>query len=285
VQPAPTPLDPIATVNLRGTAAEVLPALIDAHWSGRPQLPAAASLQSSGACAIVTRRRRLRCRSEGTNNVQRPWGIVCARLGSAALLVAGVIGGVALAQDDSAGQGARSLLTVQAAADDVQLLRTRHEQAAATRARQREAERAAAKKVAAAAKAAAAKARKLEKKAIERKKALRPYDGPIPASCQEFSGNRKTGCALMLEAGFAIDQFPCLEKLWDHESGWNAKAENRSSGAYGIPQALPGRKMGSVADDWRVNPATQIKWGLGYIKNRYKTPCGAWSHFQRTNSY
>ena len=217
--------------------------------------------------------------------MRRPWVTVCARLGSVGLLVAGVFGGVALAQDRS-GPDAPARLTVQVVAEEMQLLRSRQVEVAAARARQREAERTAAAEAAAKAKAAASRARAREKKAIERKKAtLLPYAGPIPASCKEYSGNRETGCALMLEAGFAIDQFPCLEKLWDHESGWNAKAENKGSGAYGIPQAFPGSKMGSVADDWRVNPATQIKWGLGYVKNRYRTPCGAWSHFQRTNSY
>lgn len=79
--------------------------------------------------------------------------------------------------------------------------------------------------------------------------------------------------------GWGDDQFACLLTLWKHESGWRVNAENKSSGAYGIPQALPGSKMASVASDWRTNPATQITWGLNYIKGRYKTPCGAWGHF------
>ncbi len=57
------------------------------------------------------------------------------------------------------------------------------------------------------------------------------------------------------------------------------------SGAYGIPQALPGSKMSSAGPDWRNNATTQIKWGLGYIKDRYKTPCGGWSHFQSVGWY
>ena len=89
----------------------------------------------------------------------------------------------------------------------------------------------------------------------------------------------------MLEKGFGIAEFPCLEKLWTKESGWNHKASNGSSGAYGIPQSLPGSKMGSVADDWKTNPATQIIWGLGYIKGKYKTPCGAWTYFQNNGHY
>jgi type II secretory pathway pseudopilin PulG len=79
-------------------------------------------------------------------------------------------------------------------------------------------------------------------------------------------------------------EFRCLVVLWNHESGWDTRAGslNRS---YGIPQALPGRKMASAGSDWRTNPATQIKWGLGYIKGRYNTPCGALSHFQHHHWY
>jgi hypothetical protein len=69
----------------------------------------------------------------------------------------------------------------------------------------------------------------------------------------------------------------CLEPLYTHESGWYEKARNKSSGSYGIPQALPASKMAAYGSDYLTNPATQIKWGLDYIKNRYKTPCNAWS--------
>lgn len=85
--------------------------------------------------------------------------------------------------------------------------------------------------------------------------------------------------------GWGDDQFGCLVELWNHESGWNVYAENRSSGAYGIPQALPGSKMGAYGDDWQTNPATQIKWGLGYISGRYGTPCGAWDSFNAQGWY
>jgi len=91
--------------------------------------------------------------------------------------------------------------------------------------------------------------------------------------------------SLLPDFGFGDDQFGCLVNLWNHESGWRVNAQNRSSGAYGIPQALPGSKMAAYGSDWRTNPATQIKWGLSYIKNRYGTPCGAWGHFQSTNWY
>ena len=80
---------------------------------------------------------------------------------------------------------------------------------------------------------------------------------------------------LMPEYGFSESQWPCLDRLWIGESGWNYRAENSSSGAYGIPQSLPGRKMATVAGDWRTNPVTQIKWGLDYIKRSYGSPCNA----------
>ena len=85
--------------------------------------------------------------------------------------------------------------------------------------------------------------------------------------------------------GWGSDQFQCLSSLWSKESGWNYQAENASSGAYGIPQALPGSKMGTVADDWQSNAVTQIQWGLDYIKRGYGTPCSAWSHSQSVNWY
>jgi hypothetical protein len=108
---------------------------------------------------------------------------------------------------------------------------------------------------------------------------------PVPASCNDYSGNRAIGCALLLEAGFELDQMPCLDRLWTKESGWNHKSQNPSSGAYGIPQALPGDKMAAYGSDWQTNPVPQIKWGLNYIENRYNTPCGAWSFFQANNWY
>jgi uncharacterized protein YabE (DUF348 family) len=91
---------------------------------------------------------------------------------------------------------------------------------------------------------------------------------------------------MMLDSyGWGDDEFSCLVSLWNRESGWRVNAANRHSGAYGIPQALPGSKMASAGADWQTNPATQIKWGLGYIKGRYSTPCGAWSTFQSRGWY
>jgi len=73
--------------------------------------------------------------------------------------------------------------------------------------------------------------------------------------------------------------------LWTRESHWNYQAHNYRSGAHGIPQALPASKMDLIADDWRTNPVTQIRWGLRYIESRYDTPCGAWSKFKRSRYY
>jgi hypothetical protein len=98
-------------------------------------------------------------------------------------------------------------------------------------------------------------------------------------SSQTTSRNKAIAKPMVAARGWSKAQFRCLEKLWARESGWNHRAGNRSSGAYGIPQALPGHKMASSGRDWRTNPRTQIKWGLGYIKQRYGAPCGAWSHF------
>jgi resuscitation-promoting factor RpfB len=89
----------------------------------------------------------------------------------------------------------------------------------------------------------------------------------------------------MLEArGWGDDQFSCLVTMWNHESGWRVNAAN-PSGAYGIPQALPGSKMASAGADWATNPATQIKWGLEYISSRYGTPCGAWAQWQANGGW
>ncbi|UQA93346.1 aggregation-promoting factor C-terminal-like domain-containing protein [Streptomyces halobius] len=83
----------------------------------------------------------------------------------------------------------------------------------------------------------------------------------------------------------ASEQFQCFSNIVDHESSWNYRATNASSGAYGLVQALPGSKMASAGSDWQTNPATQIKWGLNYMNDRYGSPCGAWSFWQANNWY
>ena len=95
---------------------------------------------------------------------------------------------------------------------------------------------------------------------------------------------QSTAYSLLASFGFSPQTyFGCLLDLWNRESGWRYDAEN-ASGAYGIPQALPGSKMASAGADWQTDPATQIKWGLGYIKAIYGNPCGAWA-FEEANGY
>lgn len=101
----------------------------------------------------------------------------------------------------------------------------------------------------------------------------------------ESSDPRTIAQGLLEQRGMGADEFSCLDSLWTKESGWNPQARNPSSGAYGIPQALPGSKMAEFGDDWEWNPRTQIEWGLWYIGNRYGTPCSAWAHSQSTGWY
>jgi hypothetical protein len=107
----------------------------------------------------------------------------------------------------------------------------------------------------------------------------------VPAGCGQYTGNQLIACQLLPSFGFATGEMSALVPMWNKESGWRVSAQNPSSGAYGIPQALPGDKMASVAADWRTNPATQIKWGLGYVKDRYGTPSAAWAFWQAHGWY
>jgi hypothetical protein len=91
--------------------------------------------------------------------------------------------------------------------------------------------------------------------------------------------------AMLASFGWSSSQFSCLDPLWAHESGWSVTAYNAGSGAYGIPQALPGSRMASAGPDWQNNAATQIRWGLEYIKGTYGSPCAAWDHEQATGWY
>jgi hypothetical protein len=90
--------------------------------------------------------------------------------------------------------------------------------------------------------------------------------------------------ALMPLFGMSTSDFSCVDSIWSQESGWNVHADNPYSSAYGIPQALPGSKMSSAGPDWQNSAETQIKWGLGYIKSRYGSPCAAWS-FKRAHGW
>ncbi len=107
----------------------------------------------------------------------------------------------------------------------------------------------------------------------------------VPAVPSDPGANAELGHRMMLAYGFSDDNWPCLYNLWMRESGWRTNAGNTSSGAYGIPQSLPASKMASAGADYLTNPATQITWGLGYIKGRYGTPCNAWASFQSKGWY
>lgn len=109
--------------------------------------------------------------------------------------------------------------------------------------------------------------------------ALTQAGGPAMTRTEDLSqaDPREIAKALLGQFGFSQDQFSCLDSLYMGESGWRVNADNPSSSAYGIPQALPGSKMASAGADWATNPVTQIRWGLGYIQDRYGSPCGAMS--------
>lgn len=111
--------------------------------------------------------------------------------------------------------------------------------------------------------------------------------GEVAAGVKDLSDAdpRDVAKALLAEFGFSSDQFGCLDSLYTRESGWNVYADNPSSSAYGIPQSLPGSKMASAGADWATNPVTQIRWGLGYIQDRYGSPCGAWGHSESYGWY
>ena len=89
----------------------------------------------------------------------------------------------------------------------------------------------------------------------------------------------------MPQFGMSPSDFGCIDAIWTQESGWNVHADNPTSSAYGIPQALPGSKMSSAGPDWENNPVTQIKWGLGYIKERYGSACGAAGYKRSHGTY
>ena len=108
--------------------------------------------------------------------------------------------------------------------------------------------------------------------------------GTKQATSVSGSEAQQIAAGMVADRGWGDGQFSCLVSLWNKESGWRTDAAN-PSGAYGIPQALPGSKMASAGPDWQHNAATQITWGLNYIAGVYGTPCSAWAHSQATNWY
>jgi hypothetical protein len=125
--------------------------------------------------------------------------------------------------------------------------------------------------------------------ARQRAAAAKAAPTPAPATTHVAAptapgSNRELGQQMLLQRHGA-DQWPCLDRLWSHESGWSTTAANPTSAAYGIPQANPGSKMASHGDDWRTSARTQIAWGLDYIDGRYGTPCAANAFALRNNYY
>ena len=114
--------------------------------------------------------------------------------------------------------------------------------------------------------------------AAEAPATFRPIATLDAAATSQRATARHRAQLMLAHYGWRQRQWPALDKLWNRESGWNKYAQNPYSGAYGIPQALPGRKMASAGRHWRSNATTQIRWGLGYIKSRYGTPRAAWAH-------
>jgi len=164
-------------------------------------------------------------------------------------------------------QTAQRLRAIQSAALRAQL----RQQAAQVRAR-----KAARARAAAAAKAAAAR---------KAAKASQASSGSASSSATPQGDPQQIAESMLGSFGWSTSQFSCLQPLWQRESGWSATASNPTSGAYGIPQALPGSKMASAGADWQTSAATQIRWGLGYIQSTYGSPCAAWSHEQAYGWY
>lgn len=115
-----------------------------------------------------------------------------------------------------------------------------------------------------------------------RSAAVARNQGAATASAAEAQAYARERCAAY---GWSESDYYCLVALWNKESHWNMYAQNRSSGAYGIPQALPGSKMASAGSDYLTNYQTQVNWGLNYIKGRYGNPTVALNHSQRTGWY
>jgi hypothetical protein len=109
---------------------------------------------------------------------------------------------------------------------------------------------------------------------------------PAASSAPTASGSPQSIAQAMLGSfGWSASQYSCLDPLWAGESGWSVTASNPSTGAYGIPQAMPASKMASAGPNWRTSAATQIRWGLDYIKSTYGSPCAAWSHEEADGWY
>jgi multidrug efflux pump subunit AcrA (membrane-fusion protein) len=157
-------------------------------------------------------------------------------------------------------------------------------QSAAFVARQAAARQAELRKQAAARRAAdAAAAAQAAQQQAQQQPAQQTPAAPPPAT--PSGSAQQIAMGMLGSYGWSSGQFSCLDSLWNAESGWNVYATNPVSGAYGIPQALPGSKMASAGADWQTDAATQIRWGLSYIRSLYGSPCGAWAHEEADGWY
>lgn len=180
-----------------------------------------------------------------------------------------VTDGARIAQERAGVNSQRAVLSAEAQAEAAAKAKAKAAADAAA-AKAARAKAAAATKAAQAKAAAAAKARTEAAQKVARDKAR---TSAITAAQKD---PRSAAKAMLGDYGWGESQWRCLNLLWEGESAWKHTAENSSSGAYGIPQSLPARKMATFGADYRTNPITQIKWGLWYIEQSYGTPCGAW---------
>lgn len=155
----------------------------------------------------------------------------------------------------------------------------------ARRAAERRAAREAARKARRKAEARQARTERREAKALAAAQAAADAAATDALTSVEPGTLRAAVLAEMLDYGFAADQWPALDRLIMRESSWNPQAQNASSGAYGLPQSLPGSKMAAAGADWRTNPITQVRWMFAYISSRYGNPDGAWAHSEAVGWY
>ena len=242
-------------------------------------------------------RRRWRVSASGAPRV----GLVAVTLSAAtvAALAVGTVHG--LRSDQESARAADQMVTLQQAATSLPDARfeavadNRANVAAAAQAARNRAQASAAKAAtqAAAARAAQQASQQASQQAAQAAAAAKSRQqaaaGQVSRSTTRSAsasgGSAQSIAQAMLAARGWSGQWTCLNSLWQRESGWNYQARNASSGAFGIPQALPGSKMASAGSDWATNPATQIRWGLSYIASTYGTPCGAWAHSQSHGWY
>lgn len=239
-----------------------------ATWASQPEPPAEPSRPATG---MPSSKRRALARPLVATAAAA--GVAFGTLGLATAVNAGrasdgVVGAVLSDQTDELAQAA-----VVDIAYRTQASVSRSQQRAALAAADAKAEAARAAQVKAAREAA-----KAEAEATARAAAAKRREAAIAEARRDPKGVAR---ALMAEHGWTSEaQYGCLVNLWNGESDWRWSAQNPSSGAYGIPQSLPARKMAQFGDDYRTNPITQIRWGLWYIEASYGTPCGAWAAWQ-----